>query len=116
MSINIDQNIVLEMGLLSQLSCLDYGSTPLKKNDLLTNFTDDGINYTLDFSYTVKDYSSTASGMQAILLRKNDSSGNPTDAYIIAFRETELDRLDIGTDAIIGLNNSIHNLMMPRHL
>lgn len=88
MSINIDQNYVLEMGLLSQLSYLDFGSTPLKKGELLTNFTDDGINYTLDSSYTVKDYTSTASGMDAILLRKNDSSGNPTDEYIIAFRGT----------------------------
>jgi hypothetical protein len=92
------------MGLLSQLSYLDYGSTPLKKDDSFNNFTYDGINYTIDSSYTVIDYTSTDTDMQAILLEKNDTSGNPTGEYVIAFRGTE-GWFDVGTDLKIGLEN-----------
>jgi hypothetical protein len=42
--------------------------------------------------------------MQGLLLEKNDSAGNPTGEYIIAFRGTQ-ETFDIGVAAIIGLNN-----------
>lgn len=102
----LEQQVITDMGLLSQLSYKDFGTPPLLKGLSVSQFTDDGKTYVLNSSYSVIDYISTATDMQAILLAQNDSSGNPTNEYVIAFRGTETDSwFDIGTDAIIGLGN-----------
>jgi hypothetical protein len=96
MSVNMDKTLVSDMGLLSQLSYLLFGDSPLVKGETFNVFVDDGIIYTLNSSYTVIDYTPTtitmpdsSFDMQALLLAKNDNAGNPTGEYVIAFRGTE---------------------------
>ena len=104
MSINIDLEKITDMGLIAQLSYQTYGDSPLVINETISTFTEDGNNYNFNFSYTVVDYTSTSTDMQAVLFEKNDNSGNPTGEYVIAFRGTQ-GVFDIGIDAIIGLEN-----------
>jgi hypothetical protein len=89
MSVDMDRTIITDLGLISQVSYLLFGNNPLVKWDSFNSFIDDGINYTLNSSYTVIDYTSHWTDIQAILLEKNDSGGNPTGEYVIAFRGTE---------------------------
>ncbi|CCK80811.1 hemolysin-type lysine-binding protein [Desulfobacula toluolica] len=105
----IDSNIITDMG---QLSALTYKNYPSESSNSLLNkgkilqgtFNIGQDSFSLNNSYTVKDYADTPSDMQALLLEKNDSTGNPTGEYIIAFRGTQ-EKMDIGVDAIIGLAN-----------
>jgi hypothetical protein len=97
----LEQSVLTDMGLLSQFCYKDLGIYPILKNQSVSQFIDDGINYTLDSSYTIIDYTSTETDMQALLLKKTGA-----DEYVIAFRGTEPDSwFDIGADAMIGLSN-----------
>jgi hypothetical protein len=55
----MDKTLVSDMGLLSQLSYLLFGDSPLVKGETFNVFVDDGIIYTLNSSYTVIDYTPT---------------------------------------------------------
>ncbi len=88
---------ITEMGLLSQMAYLSFGNEPLVKGQLVDQFTDDGVVYYLDKTYTVIDYTDTSSDMQALLLKNGDE-------YVIAFRGTA-GLVDIAVDAVIGLGN-----------
>lgn len=102
----MDQRLISDMGLLSQVSYLLFGDSPLVKGETFNGFVDDGKNYTLDSSYTVIDYISHWSEMQAILLEKNDSGGNPTGEYVVAFRGTEPNSArDWVSNGLTGLAN-----------
>jgi hypothetical protein len=84
----MDTNIIIDMGALAEIAYSDYGQG---------NFIDYGEvivaneNQTLYLtnSYTVVDYIDTNTSMQAILLEKNDSAGDPTGQYVISFRGTQ---------------------------
>ncbi len=87
---------IKEMGLLSQMAYQSFGSD-LVKNTSYSEFTDDGVVYYLDKTYTVIDHTDTSSDMQALLLK----SGNE---YVVAFRGTK-GVVDILVDGVIGLGN-----------
>ena len=97
---NITKEMLTDMGLLSQFSYKEYGIYPILKNNTIHEFTDGGITYTLNSSYTVLDYIDTPiTDMQALLLQKTGA-----DEYVIAFRGTQ-ETMDMVVDAIIGINN-----------
>lgn len=87
---------ITEMGLLSQMAYLSFGSD-LVEGQSYNKFTDDGTIYYLDKTYKVIDYTNTSSDMQALLL---ESGGQ----YVIAFRGTA-GWADAVVDGIIGLDN-----------
>ncbi|APG25569.1 alpha/beta hydrolase family protein [Syntrophotalea acetylenica] len=78
-----------DMGQLAEISYVAYGTAIKIDDTLLGEFSIEGSSLSLYDSYTVKDYISHWTDMQAILLEKNDSGGNPTGEYVIAFRGTE---------------------------
>ena len=105
MSINMSKDIISDMGILSNVAYEEYGGASRVFLGAQISSDKDQLYY-LSSSYTVIDYTSTSTDMQALLLAKNDISGNPTDEYVIAFRGTEPNSFfDIGTDVIIGLDN-----------
>ena len=69
---------------------------PVIKGQSISQFVNDGKIYVLNSPYTVIDYTSNATDMQAILLEKNDSGGNPTGEYVVAFRGTEPNSKETG--------------------
>ncbi len=92
-----DNEIITEMGLLSQMVYLDFGKYPIVKGETVKIFTESGNTYILNNSYVIKDLIDTDSGMQALLL---ESGGQ----YVIAFRGTA-GWADAVVDGIIGLDN-----------
>jgi hypothetical protein len=99
----LNQQVITDMGLLSQFSYKDFDVYPILKGQSVSQFSDDGKVYILNSSYTVIDYTSHWTDMQAILLEKNDSGGNPTGEYVIAFRGTEPNSaLDWITNGLTG--------------
>lgn len=98
MNTNNGPNIISDMGILSEISYETYGgASRIFKGAELSADKDE--KYFLNSAYTVIDYTSTNTDMQALLLQKNG-----TTDYVIAFRGTQ-EKLDIGIDAIIGLDN-----------
>lgn len=87
---------ITEMGLLSQMAYQSFGSD-LVKGQSYHKFTDDGVVYYLDKTYTVIDHTDTSTDMQALLLKSGDE-------YVVAFRGTA-GVVDIAVDAVIGLGN-----------
>ncbi len=63
---SLEQQIVTDMGLLSQLSYLDFGVSPILEGQSISQFEDEGKTYVLNSSYTVRRSTSTENGMQEI--------------------------------------------------
>lgn len=82
-----DKQTITDMGMLADIAYSEYGGTFINYGEVISTVEDRSL--ALNFSYTVKDYISHWTDMQAILLEKNDSGGNPTGEYVIAFRGTE---------------------------
>lgn len=94
------------MGQLSAISYEAYGTAIKIGDTLLGEFSVEGSSFSLYDSYTVIDYISHWTEMQAILLEKNDSGGNPTGEYVVAFRGTEPNSArDWITNGLTGLAN-----------
>jgi len=100
-----DSKIIADMGLLAEIAYSEFGVGEFVDYGEIIQSNEDN-SFSLNNSYTVKDFADTYTGMQAILLTKNDSIGNPTDEFVIAFRGTETDSLgDILANGLTGLLN-----------
>lgn len=103
---NTNGNNISDLGQLSTISYFDYGTSLFQGQVLQGVFVVEGENFSLNSSYTIIDFADTDTGMQAMLLAKNDSAGNAIGEYVIAFRGTETDSwLDIAADGLTGLIN-----------
>lgn len=88
MSVNIDNNQISDMGILAEVAYETYGGISRIFIGAAISSDKDG-KYLLDSTYSVVDYSENWTDMQALLLEKNDSGGNPTGEYVVAFRGTQ---------------------------
>lgn len=99
----MDTNIVgiSDFGVLAAIAYSNFNSSFIQESfqdGVPITSTEDNL-FTLNSSFTVMDYASTNTDMQALLLKKNGKN-----EYVIAFRGTQ-EKFDIGVDAIIGLAN-----------
>jgi hypothetical protein len=67
----LDSATITEMGQLSALTYKEYGTQGLSIGQAIQgNFQIDGDSFSLANSYTIRDYTSTATDMQGLLLEK----------------------------------------------
>jgi len=92
-----EQQIISDMGQLSNFAYVDYAKLELNKR-YSGDFTLDGDTFFFNSGYTVIDMISTSNSMQALLLKKDDGT------FIIAFRGTQ-EPLDWLVDVTTGMLN-----------
>lgn len=69
---NVDRQTISDLGQLSAVSYLGYGTTLLAGKVLQGSFTFEGEDFSLSDSYEIIDFADSGSDMQAVLLEKNE--------------------------------------------